>query len=82
MKEVLDLLIAHHIPWIALAFLAIWLWPRIHRWWAERQRGQPETAAELRVQLQEVERQQAALNEQMQAEGQNGTKLSTTAAKD
>ena len=82
MREVIDLLIAHHVPWIILAFLAIALWPQIYDRWSERRRSKVKTAAELRAELQEVERKAAALIEQMRSEGQSGKKLSTTPTKD
>jgi hypothetical protein len=57
------ILIEHHFLWIILMGLALWLWPKVNQWWTTSRQAKPRTAAELRVQLQEVEERIQSLNQ-------------------
>lgn len=66
MSDFIDLLIAHHVPWFALVML-VWLgisfWPQVRGLWTRGRRERPETLAELRAQLEAVERRQSSVEE-------------------
>jgi hypothetical protein len=80
MNNVLDLLIAHHVPWFALAalvLLGISYWPQVRGLWTRGRREGPETLTELRKQLKAVERRQGTLTEPGKTRGQPGTRSSS-----
>lgn len=80
MNDFIDLLIAHHVPWFALVML-VWLgisfWPQVRGLWTRGRRERPETLAELRAQLEAVERRQSSLNEPRRMSSQHDPKLSS-----
>ena len=63
MDVVWFLLIEHHLLWLLLAWLVLWLGPKVSHWWTTSRHARPKTAAELRAQLQEVEQQIQLLNQ-------------------
>ncbi len=80
MNDVLDLLIAHHVPWFALGalvLLGISYWPQVRGLWTRGRRERSESLTELREQLKAVERRQGTLTEPGKTPGQPGTRSSS-----
>ena len=63
MREFLQLLVAHHVPWIIGIGLLIVFWQQISRWWGggPEKTVRPKSVEELQAELQELERKRAEL---------------------